>query len=369
MKVFVIFGTRPEAIKMAPIVKELKKRKNVESVICVTGQHREMLDQVLEVFDIKPDYDLDIFKPGQTLTDITVNSLTGIEEILKKENPDVLLVQGDTTTVFSGALAAFYQQIKIGHVEAGLRTGNIYSPYPEEANRKLVGVLTNHHFCPTEKNKSNLLKENYNEKNIYITGNTVIDALKYTVKEDYEFEDEVLNSLDYENKKIILLTAHRRENQGEPMKELFTAIRDELEDREDVEVVFPIHLNPKVRKIAYEVFEGFEKIHFIEPLDYLPFTNLMNKVYMIMTDSGGIQEEGPSLGKPILVLRNETERMEGIDANTARLVGTDYKVIRENLSELLDNKEVYEKMSKASNPYGDGKASEYIVDILEKIYN
>lgn len=368
MKVFVIFGTRPEAIKMAPIVKELKRRENIESVICVTGQHREMLDQVLEVFDIEPDYDLDIFKPGQTLTDITVNSISGIENILEKERPDVLLVQGDTTTVFSGALAAFYQQIKIGHVEAGLRTGNIYSPYPEEANRKLVGVLANYHFCPTEKNRENLIRENYNESDLYVTGNTVIDALKYTVKSDYEFENEVLNNLDYENKKIILLTAHRRENQGKPMENIFRAIKDELENREDVEVIFPIHLNPKVREVAFEVFEDFDKIHFVEPLDYLPFTNLMNKVYLIMTDSGGIQEEGPSLGKPILVLRNETERMEGIDANTARLVGTDYDVIRENLRELLDDEEVYKEMAKANNPYGDGKASEYIVNILERIF-
>lgn len=368
MKVFVIFGTRPEAIKMAPIVKELKKRENIESVICVTGQHREMLDQVLEVFDIEPDYDLDIFKPGQSLTDITVNSISGIESILEKEKPDVLLVQGDTTTVFSGALAAFYQQIKIGHVEAGLRTGNIYSPYPEEANRKLVGVLANYHFCPTERNRENLIRENYKESDIYVTGNTVIDALKYTVKADYEFEDEVLNNLDYENKKIILLTAHRRENQGKPMENIFRAIKDELEDRDDVEVIFPIHLNPKVREVAFEVFEDFDKIHFVEPLDYLPFTNLMNKVHLIMTDSGGIQEEGPSLGKPILVLRNETERMEGIDANTARLVGTDYNVIRKNLRELLDDEEVYEEMAKANNPYGDGKASKYIVNILERIF-
>ncbi len=367
MKVVCIFGTRPEGIKMAPVVKELKKRKNIETVVCVTGQHREMLDQVLEVFQIEPDYDLDIFKPGQSLTDITVNSITGIEEILENEKPDVLLVQGDTTTVFSGALAAFYQKVKIGHVEAGLRTGNIYSPYPEEANRKMVGVLANYHFCPTTSNRENLLREGYDEKNIYITGNTVIDALKYTVKEDYEFSDEILNNLDYENEKVILLTSHRRENLGKPMESIFRAIRDELENRKDTQVVFPIHLNPKVREIAYKIFEGFDRIHFIEPLDYLPFTNLMSKVFLVMTDSGGVQEEAPSLGKPILVLRNETERMEGVEANTARLVGTDCDVIRKNLKELLDDKEIYESMAKANNPYGDGTAAKQIVDIIEKL--
>lgn len=367
MKVLCIFGTRPEGIKMAPVVKELKNRKSIETVVCVTGQHREMLDQVLEVFEIEPDYDLDIFKPGQSLTDITINSIGGIEKVLEDEKPDVLLVQGDTTTVFSGALAAFYQKIKIGHVEAGLRTGNIYSPYPEEANRMMVGVLANYHFCPTTSNRENLLKEGYEDKNIYITGNTVIDALQYTVKEDYKFQEEILNKLDYENEKIILLTSHRRENLGEPMENIFRAIRDELENRPDTRVIFPIHLNPKVREIAYKAFEDFDRIHFIEPLDYLPFTNLMSRVYLVMTDSGGVQEEAPSLGKPILVLRNETERMEGIEANTARLVGTDYDVIRKNLKELLDDQDVYDSMAKANNPYGDGTAAKQIVDILEKI--
>lgn len=367
MKIALIFGTRPEAIKMAPIVKELKRQDDIETIVCVTGQHREMLDQVLKVFDIEPDYDLDIFKPGQSLTDITVNSLQGIEKVLEKEKPDVLLVQGDTTTVFSGALAAFYQQIKIGHVEAGLRTGNIYSPYPEEANRKMVGTITNYHFCPTDANRQNLLREGYKDEDIYITGNTVIDALKYTVKDDYVFADEKLNALDYENEKIILLTSHRRENLGQPMKNIFSAVRDEIKDRPDVKVVFPIHLNPKVRDIAHEVFDGMNQVIFIEPLDYLPFTNLMNKVYLVMTDSGGVQEEAPSLGKPILVLRNETERMEGIEANTARLVGTDYEVIRKNLRELLDDKAAYEKMAHAQNPYGDGTAAEQIVKILKEL--
>ncbi|MDO5027742.1 MAG: UDP-N-acetylglucosamine 2-epimerase (non-hydrolyzing) [Bacillota bacterium] len=369
MKIALIFGTRPEAIKMAPIVKELKKQEDIETVVCVTGQHREMLDQVLEVFDIKPDYDLDIFKPGQSLTDITVNSLEGIEKVLAKEKPDVLLVQGDTTTVFSGALAAFYQQIKIGHVEAGLRTGNIYSPYPEEANRKMVGTITNYHFCPTDANRQNLLREGYKDSDIYITGNTVIDALKYTVQEDYVFEDQVLNDLDYDRDKIILLTSHRRENLGQPMRNIFTAVKDEIKDRPEVKVVFPIHLNPKVRQVAYEVFEGMDQVIFVEPLDYLPFTNLMNKVYLVMTDSGGVQEEAPSLGKPILVLRKETERMEGVEANTARLVGTDYQVIRDNLRELLDDKEAYNKMAKSQNPYGDGTAAKQIVEILKNLKN
>lgn len=366
MKVLCIFGTRPEAIKMAPIVKELKKEKEIKTVVCVTGQHRQMLDQVLEVFNIEPDYDLDIFKPGQSLTDITVNSISGIEKVLEKETPDVLLVQGDTTTVFSGALAAFYQKIKIGHVEAGLRTGNLYSPYPEEANRKLVGVLTDFHFCPTEKNRQNLIEEGYSDEKIYITGNTVIDALKYTVDDNYVFSQEELNNIDYENKKVILLTSHRRENIGKPMEDIFSAIRDEIKDREDVQVIFPIHLNPKVREIAYEVFKDWDKIQFVEPLDYVPFTNLMNKVYLVMTDSGGVQEEGPSLGKPILVLRNETERMEGVYAKTARLVGTDYNIIRENLKELLENEDVYKEMAQAKNPYGDGFASEKIVKIIKE---
>lgn len=369
MKVLCIFGTRPEAIKMAPVVKELQKREHIETIVCVTGQHRQMLDQVLEVFDIVPDYDLNIFRPGQTLTDITVNSLKGIEKIINTVKPDIMLVQGDTTTVFSGALAAFYGGVKVGHVEAGLRSGNIYSPYPEEANRKLVGVLTNYHFAPTESNRQNLLDEAYPEENIYITGNTVIDALKYTVKGDYQFEDELLNNIDFENEKVILLTSHRRENIGEPMKNIFSAIRDELENRPYTRVIFPMHLNPKVRDIAYAAFEGFHRINFIEPLDYLPFTNLMSKCYLIMTDSGGVQEEAPSLGKPVLVLRNETERMEGIEAGTARLVGTDYDVLRSNLRELLDDNSVYEDMAHAENPYGDGESAKRIVNILVENYN
>ncbi|RVU54684.1 non-hydrolyzing UDP-N-acetylglucosamine 2-epimerase [Anaerosphaera multitolerans] len=365
MKVLTVFGTRPEAIKMAPIVKELEKRENIKSVVAVTGQHREMLDQVLKIFDIVPDYDINIFKSGQTLTEITTNSMLGLEKIFDEVKPDVLLIQGDTTTVFSAGLAAFYKKIKIGHVEAGLRSGNIYSPYPEEANRKLTSVLTNYHFAPTKNNRENLLKEGYNEENIYITGNTVIDALKYAIDDNYVFEDELLNKIDFENKKIILLTSHRRENIGQPMENIFKAVLDVVRE-EDVEVIFPIHLNPKVREIAYKYFKGEEKVHLIEPLDYLPFSNLMNKVYLVMTDSGGVQEEAPSLGKPVLVLREETERMEGVEANTAKLLGTDYKVIYDNLKELLHNEEEYNKMAQAVNPYGDGRAAKKIIDILEE---
>lgn len=364
MKVICVFGTRPEAIKMAPVVLELKKRKDIETVVAVTGQHRQMLDQVLKIFNIEPDYDINIFKPGQTLTEITVNSLLGLEKILNEEKPDLLLIQGDTTTVFASAVAAFYKQIKIGHVEAGLRSGNLYSPYPEEANRMLTGVLTNFHFCPTDGNKLNLLREGYDESKIYITGNTVIDALKIAVKEDFIFEDELLNNIDY-SKKVVLLTSHRRENIGEPMENIFRAVRDVVRERENVEVIFPIHLNPKVREIANKYLADEERIHLIEPLDYLPFSNLMNKVTLILTDSGGVQEEAPALGKPVLVLREETERMEGVEANTARLVGTKYENVYNNFLDLIDNEESYAKMAHAVNPYGDGHAAEKIVDIIQ----
>lgn len=366
MKIMTVFGTRPEGIKMAPIIKELEKRSGVESVVCITAQHRSMLDQVLNLFDIKPDYDLNIFTPGQTLTEITTRALTGLEEVIKKENPDVLLVQGDTTTVFSGALAAFYQNIKIGHVEAGLRSGNIHSPYPEEANRKLTGILTDFHFAPTERNKTNLLNEDYPAEKIFITGNTVIDALKYTIKENYIFGVDTLDDLDYENKRIILLTSHRRENIGEPMRNIFKAVRDIVEKHEDTEVVFPIHLNPRVREIANEILMDNPRIHIIEPLDYEPFTNLMAKVNIVVTDSGGLQEEAPTLGKPVLVIREETERPEGIEAGTAKLVGTSYKALYSELNKLLIDQEEYNKMAKAVNPYGDGNASAKIVDILIK---
>ncbi len=361
-----VFGTRPEAIKMAPVVLELKSRKNIDTIVTVTAQHREMLDQVLRIFDIAPDYDLNIFKKGQSLSEITINSLKGLEDVIEKEKPDVLLVQGDTTTVFSGALAAFYKKVKIGHIEAGLRSDNLYSPYPEEANRRLTSVLSNFHFAPTKSNKENLLKEGYDEKNIYITGNTVIDALKYATSKDYEFDEKILNDLDYEKNRVILLTSHRRENLGEPMENIFRAVNDVVNEYEDVEVVFPVHLNPKVREVAKKVFDKNEKVHLIEPLDYLPFSNLMKKVYLVVTDSGGIQEEAPALGKPVIVVREETERMEGVEANTAVLVGSDYNKIYKNLKDLLDNKDKYHEMAHAVNPYGDGKAAKKIIDILEK---
>lgn len=366
IKVMTVFGTRPEGIKMAPIVKELEKREGIESVVCITAQHREMLDQVLNLFKIWPDYDLDIFSKGQTLTEITTRALLGLEELIEKEKPDLLLVQGDTTTVFSGALAAFYQKVRIGHVEAGLRSGNLYSPYPEEANRRLTGILTDFHFAPTERNRQNLLREDYPDSKIFITGNTVIDALKYSVKEDYRFELEKLNELDYHRKRVILLTSHRRENIGEPMKNIFTAVRDIVEKYEDVEIVFPIHLNPKVRDIAEAVLSDNDRIHIVEPLDYEPFTNLMARVHLVVTDSGGLQEEAPTLGKPVLVVREETERPEGIESGTAKLVGTSYEKLYRELDTLLSDQAEYEKMAQAVNPYGDGRASKRIVDIIEE---
>ena len=369
MKVICVFGTRPEAIKMAPIVKELKRRKNIETLVAVTGQHRQMLDQVLKVFDIEPDYDMNIFKQGQSLSDITVNSLTRLDKILEEEKPDLLLVQGDTSTVFAGALSAFYKKIKIGHIEAGLRSDNLYSPYPEEANRRLTSVLTNFHFAPTKGSKENLLKEGFDEKNIYVTGNTVIDALKYAVKKEHKFDQEILNELDYENKKIVLLTSHRRENIGRAMENIFSAVNDVVNEHDDVEVVFPVHLNPKVREIANKIFKDNEKIHMIEPLDYLPFSKLMSKVELVITDSGGIQEEAPALGKPVIVVREETERMEGVLANTAILAGTSYQKIYDSFKSLIEDQELYEKMAKAINPYGDGKAAVNIIDIIEKEFD
>lgn len=361
-KVLSVFGTRPEAIKMAPVVKALEER-DLASVVVVTGQHRAMLDQVLSIFDIAPDYDLNIFKPGQTLEDITCASLSGLRDILAKEKPDLLLVQGDTTTVFSAALAAFYQQIPIGHVEAGLRSYNLYSPFPEEANRKLTGVLAATHFAPTERNKKALLAEGVEESRIYTTGNTVIDALAYTVKEDYPFEGELAH-IDWENHRVVLLTSHRRENLGRPMEEIFSAVKRIVEEFEDVLVVFPRHLNPKVREISEAILGDHPRILMIEPLDYLPFTNLMARCHLVLTDSGGVQEEAPSLGVPVLVLREETERPEGIDAGTARLVGTHEEDIYASVKELLDNDDAHAAMAHAVNPYGDGHAAERIVDII-----
>ena len=364
IKVLTVFGTRPEGIKMAPIIKEMEKRDEIESVTCITAQHREMLDQVLDLFEIEPDYDLNIFSPGQSLTGITVRALEGLEKIIKEVEPDLLLVQGDTTTVFSGALAAFYGQVKIGHVEAGLRSNNIYSPYPEEVNRRLTGIMTNFHFAPTEANRQNLLRENYDDEDIYITGNTVIDALHYAIKEDYKFEDELLNELDFDKKRIVLLTSHRRENLGQPMENIFNAVNDIVNKYDDVEVIFPIHLNPKVREIAKAVFKDNEKIHLIEPLDYEPFANLIAKSHLVVTDSGGLQEEAPSLGKPVLVVRKETERPEGVEAGTCKLLGVEYNDIYRELDLILTDKTEYDNMAMAVNPYGEGDAAEQIVDVI-----
>lgn len=361
IKVMSIFGTRPEAIKMAPLVKELEGRSEIESIVCVTAQHREMLDQVLETFQIKPDYDLNIMKQGQTLGDVTTRALNGLEGVIKEVKPDIVLVHGDTTTTFAGALAAFYNQVAIGHVEAGLRTNDKYSPFPEEMNRQMVDCMTDMYFAPTEISKENLLKENKDESKIYVTGNTAIDAMSTTVDNNYTHPE--LNWIN-DNEKMILLTAHRRENLGEPMRHIFKAIRKIVDEFEDVKVIYPIHMNPKVREVANEVFNGCDKVKLIEPLEVFDFHNFQNKSYIILTDSGGIQEEAPSLGKPVLVLRDTTERPEGIVAGTLKLVGTDENVIYEETKKLLTDKSEYEKMSKASNPYGDGHASERIVDAI-----
>ena len=366
IKVMSIFGTRPEAIKMAPLVTELEKREEIESIVCVTAQHREMLDQVLETFQIHPDYDLNIMKQGQTLGDVTTRALQGLEEVIKEAKPDIVLVHGDTTTTFAGALAAFYNQVAIGHVEAGLRTLDKYSPFPEEMNRQMVDRMTDMYFAPTEISKANLLKENIEEEKIYVTGNTAIDAMSTTVDENYTHEE--LNWVK-PDEKLILLTAHRRENLGEPMRHIFTGIKRIVDEFSDVKVIYPIHMNPRVREVASEVFENCDRVKLIEPLEVFDFHNFQNKSYIILTDSGGIQEEAPSLGKPVLVLRDTTERPEGINAGTLKLVGTDADVIYEETKKLLTNKEEYEKMSKASNPYGDGHASEYIVNAIIKEFS
>ena len=366
IKVMSMFGTRPEAIKMAPLVKELERRKEIESIVCVTAQHREMLDQVLNTFDIKPDYDLNIMKQGQSLADVTTRALVGLEEVIKEVKPDIVLVHGDTTTTFAGALAAFYNQVAIGHVEAGLRTYDKYSPYPEEMNRQMVDRLSDMYFAPTEISKDNLLKENIDESKIYITGNTAIDAMSTTVDENYTHPE-----LDWINagERMILLTAHRRENLGEPMRHIFRAIKRVVDEFSDVKVIYPIHMNPRVREVANEVFGDADRVKLIEPLEVFDFHNFQNKSYIILTDSGGIQEEAPSLGKPVLVLRDTTERPEGIKAGTLKLVGTDEDVIYEETKKLLLDKKAYEKMSKASNPYGDGHASERIVDAIIEYFN
>lgn len=361
-KILVAFGTRPEAIKMGPVIKELKKRERFKTVVCVTGQHREMLDQVLDTFNIIPDYDLSIMKEQQTLFDVTSDILERIKKVLQKEKPDIVLVHGDTSTTFATALACFYLQIPIGHIEAGLRTNNIYSPYPEEFNRQAVGLITTFHFAPTELAKDNLLKEGKNESTIYVTGNTVIDALQTTVSNNYTHEH-----LEWANdSKLILITAHRRENLGEPMRNMFKAIKRIIDENPDTKVIYPIHMNPIVRKIANEVLGNNNRIRLIEPLEVLDFHNFMAKSYLILTDSGGIQEEAPSMGIPVLVMRNTTERPEGIKAGTLKLVGTDENMIYKNFNILLKDKNEYRKMSKAINPYGDGLASKRIAQILEK---
>lgn len=360
-RIMLVFGTRPEAIKMCPLVNELKKRKNIETIVCVTGQHRQMLDQVLETFDVVPDYDLSIMKDKQTLFDITTNILDKIRNVLEEVKPDVVLVHGDTSTTFVTALACFYLQIPIGHVEAGLRTYDIYSPYPEEFNRQAVSIISNYNFAPTLKAKENLVREGKDKEKIWITGNTVIDALKTTVKEDYTHPE-----LDWaKGSRLIFITAHRRENLGQPMHNMFRAIRRVMEEHPDVKALYPIHMNPVVRKAAEEELGGCDRIHIIDPVEVFDCHNIMAQSYLILTDSGGIQEEAPSLGKPVLVMRDTTERPEGIAAGTLKLVGTDEEVIYNNFKELLENEETYKRMSHANNPYGDGRACERIADILE----
>ena len=368
IKVITIFGTRPEAIKMAPLIKELEKREEIESKVCVTAQHREMLDQVLELFDIQPDFDLNIMQTKQTLTGITNRVLEGLEEVFKEENPDMILVHGDTTTTFAGGLAAFYQQIKVGHVEAGLRTFNKYFPFPEEMNRKLTGSLTDLHFAPTKGSKENLLKEGVKESDIYITGNTVIDAMKHTVEENYIFENNELNDIDF-SKKVIMITAHRRENWGEGIQNICIALNKIVEENSDVELVYLVHLNPVVKDVVFERLGGKDRIHLLSPLDTKETHNLMNKSFMVMTDSGGLQEEAPHLGKPVLVLRDVTERPEAVDAGTVKLVGTDIDKIVNEANELLRNPESYFKMSKSINPYGDGIASKRIVESILRYFD
>lgn len=359
--VMLVFGTRPEAIKMCPLVNELKTREGIKTIVCVTGQHRQMLDQVLEAFGVVPDYDLSIMKDKQTLFDVTTNVLNRINDVLEEIKPDVVLVHGDTSTTFVTALACFYMQIQVGHVEAGLRTYNIYSPFPEEFNRQAVSIISSYHFAPTALSRDHLLKEGKDPETIYITGNTAIDALKTTVRSDYKNEH-----LDWaSDSRLIMITAHRRENLGEPMRHMFRAIRRVIEENSDIKAIYPIHMNPIVREKAEQELAGCERIRIIEPLDVLDFHNFLAHSYLILTDSGGIQEEAPSLGKPVLVMRDTTERPEGIAAGTLKLVGTDEEVIYQNFSELLLNKDTYEMMSRASNPYGDGYTSERIADILE----
>jgi len=369
IKVITIFGTRPEAIKMAPLVKELEKNDMVESKVCVTAQHRQMLDQVLNLFHIIPDFDLNIMKSKQSLTGITNRVLEGLEEVFLEEKPDLVLVHGDTTTTFAGALAAFYHKIKVGHVEAGLRTFDKYFPFPEEMNRKLTGAVADMHFAPTAGSKNNLLREGINENDIYVTGNTVIDAMNYTVSEDYIFETEELNKIDYVNKKVIMVTAHRRENWGKGIENICNALKTIVEENKDVELVYLVHLNPVVKDVVYKILGDVQRVHLLTPLDTKETHNLMDKCYMVMTDSGGLQEEAPHLGKPVLVLRDVTERPEAVDAGTVKLVGTDKDIIIESANSLINDTDNYIKMSKSINPYGDGKASKRIVGAIINYFN
>ena len=362
LRIMTVFGTRPEAIKMCPLVLEMRKYTDfIEPVVAVTAQHREMLDQVLELFAIKPDYDLNIMTSGQTLYDITVKALLGLKDVIAKAQPDLILVHGDTTTTFAGSLAAYYAQIQLGHVEAGLRTGNKFSPYPEEMNRKLTGSLADFHFAPTTVSRNNLLKENVPEKAIYVTGNTVIDALNTTVKKDFVFADPVINKALASGKRLILMTTHRRENLGEPMRQVYRALKTTLEQHPEAAAIFPVHKNPKVREVVQAELAGTDRVYLTEPMDYEPFANLMNHADIVLTDSGGIQEEAPALGKPVLVLRDTTERPEAVVAGTVRLTGTGYDVVKEETCRLLDDSDYYRSMAEAVNPYGDGRACDRIV--------
>lgn len=371
IKVMTIFGTRPEAIKMAPLVKELEQYpEEIESVVCVTAQHRQMLDQVLEIFDIHPDYDLNIMKERQTLVEIVSRSLEGLDTVMKEAKPDIVLVHGDTSTTFVGSLAAFYNQIAVGHVEAGLRTYDKYAPYPEEINRRITGVIADMHFSPTENNRANLLAERVDPKTIYVTGNTVIDALKTTVRKDYVFKDETLKRMPWNEKKVIVMTAHRRENLGEPLRNICMAVREIVERFSDVEVVYPMHMNPAVRETAREILGDLERVKLIEPVNADELHNAIQRGYLVLTDSGGLQEEAPSLGKPVLVLRNETERPEAVEAGTVKIAGVNKDTIVAMTTELLTDNEAYHRMAKAVNPYGDGFASKRIVEaILEHFKN
>mgnify|MGYP001299876825 CR=1 FL=1 len=365
IKVMTVFGTRPEAIKMAPIVLELQKHPDtIEPVVAVTAQHREMLDQVLNLFHIKPDHDLNIMAAGQTLFDITTKAMCGLDKVLTEEKPDIVLVHGDTTTTFAGALAAYYHQTTVGHVEAGLRTHNKYSPFPEEMNRRLTGCIADLNFAPTETSEQNLLAENAAPESIFVTGNTVIDALHHTVRDDFSFDDELLQHVDFAHKRVILVTTHRRENLGEPMRHVYKALKALTEEFDDVEIVFPVHKNPKVREVVNAELGGLEKVHLIDPLDYEPFANLMNKAYLILTDSGGVQEEAPALGKPVLVLRDTTERPEAVLAGTVKLIGTDRERVYAEAKKLLTDKEEYSRMAEAVNPYGDGQAARRIIHAI-----